>query len=83
VLYVTRIQKERFQDISEYEAVLGSYVVNAELMRSAKEKMMGMHPLPRLGEIAVEVDADPRCAYFEQMENGVFMRMAILNRVLG
>lgn len=82
VLYVTRIQKERFQDVSEYEAVLGSYVVNAELMRSAKEKMMVMHPLPRLGEIAVEVDADPRCAYFEQMENGVFMRMAILNLLL-
>ena len=82
VLYVTRIQRERFENISDYESVVGSYVVDARLMSLAKEKMMVMHPLPRTGEIAVEVDSDPRCAYFKQMENGVFMRMAILDILL-
>jgi aspartate carbamoyltransferase len=83
VLYVTRIQRERFENISDYESVVGSYVVDARLMNLAKEKMMVMHPLPRTGEIAVEVDSDPRCAYFKQMTNGVFMRMAILDMLIG
>ncbi len=83
VLYVTRIQKERFEDPSEYELVKNSYVITAETMRSAKEDMIVMHPLPRVGEIATEVDDDPRAAYFRQMEYGMYVRMALLSLVLG
>ena len=83
VLYVTRIQKERFTSEEEYNAVANSYVVDAELLKCAKQKMIVMHPLPRLGEIAREVDSDPRAAYFRQMRNGMYMRMAILDYFLG
>jgi len=81
VLYVTRIQKERFTDINSYNSI-SQYCVDATVLQGAKEKMIIMHPLPRNQEIAVEVDADPRAAYFKQMENGVYMRMAILSRLL-
>ena len=64
VLYVTRIQKERFSSSEEYSQVMGSYCVDAALMKKAKAKMVVMHPLPRVGEIAVEVDSDCRAAYF-------------------
>jgi aspartate carbamoyltransferase len=83
VLYVTRIQKERFSDPEEYEQVKDSYVITKETMKSAKDNMIVMHPLPRLGEIAVEVDDDPRAAYFRQMEYGMYVRMALLALVLG
>lgn len=83
VLYVTRIQKERFEDPSEYDEVKDSYVITNETLRSAKEKMIVMHPLPRVGEIAPEVDSDPRAAYFRQMEYGMYVRMALLSLVLG
>jgi aspartate carbamoyltransferase catalytic subunit len=83
VLYVTRVQKERFEDADEYEQVKGSYVVNAQTLRRAKERMIVMHPLPRIGEIAEEIDSDPRAAYFRQMENGLYIRMALLALVLG
>jgi len=83
VLYVTRIQKERFEDPSAYELVKNSYVITAETMRQAKENMIVMHPLPRVGEIATEVDDDPRAAYFRQMEYGMYVRMALLSLVLG
>lgn len=83
VLYVTRVQKERFEDPAEYEQVKESYVVNNQTLRQAKEHMIVMHPLPRVGEIAEEVDADPRAAYFRQMENGLYIRMAVLALVLG
>jgi len=83
VLYVTRIQKERFEDSSEYDLVKNSYVITAETMRDAKENMIVMHPLPRVGEIATEVDDDPRAAYFRQMEYGMYVRMALLSLVLG
>jgi aspartate carbamoyltransferase catalytic subunit len=82
VLYVTRIQKERFSSLEEYNAVAGSYIVNAELMKKAKAKMVVMHPLPRLEEISTDFDSDPRAAYFRQMENGMYMRMALLNYFL-
>lgn len=82
VLYVTRIQKERFENIEDYNRVVGSYVVDAELMKLAKRNMIVMHPLPRAGEIAPDVDSDPRAAYFRQMENGVYMRMAIIDMIL-
>lgn len=83
ILYTTRIQKERFLDIQEYNDVAGCYVVNKELMNDAPEKMIVMHPLPRVDEISTDVDTDPRAAYFRQMENGLYVRMAILALVLG
>jgi carbamoyl-phosphate synthase/aspartate carbamoyltransferase/dihydroorotase len=83
VLYVTRVQKERFENPEEYEAVKGSYVITPAIMQSAKPKMALMHPFPRVGEIAPEVDSDPRAAYFRQMECGLYVRMALLALVLG
>jgi aspartate carbamoyltransferase len=83
VLYVTRVQKERFEDPAEYEAVRGSYVVTPATLAHAKSKMIVMHPLPRVGEISMEVDPDPRAAYFRQMEYGLYVRMALLAMVLG
>lgn len=83
VLYVTRVQKERFEDLNQYENVKGAFVITPETMQSAKEKMILMHPLPRVGEISIEVDSDPRAAYFRQMECGLYVRMALLAMVLG
>lgn len=83
VLYVTRVQKERFEDPTQYEALKGSYVVTKETMTKAKDKMIVMHPLPRVWEIDMEVDDDPRAAYFRQMEYGLYIRMALLAMVLG
>ena len=83
VLYVTRVQKERFEDLSEYETVKSAYVITPETLKPAKSKMIVMHPLPRVGEIAMQVDDDPRAAYFRQMEYGLYIRMALLAMVLG
>lgn len=83
VLYVTRVQKERFEDLAVYESLKHAFVVTPEVMKKAKPKMVLMHPLPRVGEITPEVDADPRAAYFRQMEYGMFVRMALLAMVLG
>lgn len=83
VLYVTRVQKERFEDPAAYESVKGAYVVDPEMMKAAKEQMIVMHPLPRVGEISVDFDDDPRAAYFRQMEYGLYVRMALLAMVLG
>jgi carbamoyl-phosphate synthase/aspartate carbamoyltransferase/dihydroorotase/carbamoyl-phosphate synthase/aspartate carbamoyltransferase len=83
VLYVTRVQKERFSDLSQYETVSGMYEITPELMARAKEKMIIMHPLPRVGEIHYAIDDDPRAAYFRQVQNGMFIRMALLAAVLG
>jgi aspartate carbamoyltransferase catalytic subunit len=83
VLYVTRVQKERFENPSDYENVKGSYVIGTDLMKKAKDRMIVMHPLPRVGEISMEVDDDPRAAYFRQMEYGLYVRMALLAMVLG
>jgi len=83
VLYVTRVQKERFADLREYEAVKDAYEITPELMGRAKQHMALMHPLPRVGEIHYDVDDDPRAAYFRQMENGMYIRMALLAAVLG
>ncbi len=82
VLYVTRVQKERFTDMSEYDSVKSYYEITPELMQRAKEKMIVMHPLPRVGEISGAVDSDPRAAYFRQVKNGMFIRMALLAEVL-
>jgi aspartate carbamoyltransferase len=83
VLYVTRVQKERFTDEVVYESVKGAYVIDPKVLKAAKERMIVMHPLPRVGEISVEVDDDPRAAYFRQMEYGLYVRMALLAMVLG
>nr|MBC7244756.1 aspartate carbamoyltransferase [Chloroflexota bacterium] len=83
VLYVTRVQKERFADPAEYEKVKDYYIITPDIMRRAKERMILMHPLPRVGEIDPEVDKDHRAAYFRQMENGMYIRMALLAAVLG
>lgn len=83
VLYVTRVQKERFTDLAQYEEVRDQYEITPELMARAKEKMIVMHPLPRVGEIHYAVDDDPRAAYFRQVKNGMYIRMALLAAVLG
>jgi len=83
VLYMTRIQKERFENAGDDARFLGHLVLNPGLMRKAKRKMAILHPLPRNDEISVEVDSDPRAAYFRQAENGMYVRMALLAMVLG
>jgi aspartate carbamoyltransferase len=83
VLYVTRVQKERFEDPAVYERVKGAYVIDAATMKVAKERMIVMHPLPRVTEISMDFDEDPRAAYFRQMEYGLYVRMALLAMVLG
>jgi carbamoyl-phosphate synthase/aspartate carbamoyltransferase len=84
VLYVTRVQKERFENEEEWETVKGSYVVNHAVLARAKPDMIVMHPLPRVNEIDPEVDFDSRRAvYFRQMRYGLFVRMALLVSVMG
>jgi aspartate carbamoyltransferase catalytic subunit len=83
VVYQTRVQKERFTTREEYEAARGQYVIDAEAMRRLNPDAILMHPLPRVDEITVDVDTDPRAAYFRQAHNGVFVRMALLEHVLG
>jgi aspartate carbamoyltransferase len=83
VLYVTRVQKERFEDPSDYELVKSAYIITPETLTLAKRNMIIMHPLPRVGEISMEVDDDSRAAYFRQMEYGLYVRMAVLAMVLG
>jgi len=83
VLYVTRMQKERFEKLEEYEKVKEFYCVTPKTLAFAKEKMTILHPLPRNSEISEEVDSDPRAAYFRQMENGMFVRMALLASIMG
>jgi aspartate carbamoyltransferase catalytic subunit len=83
VLYVTRIQKERFPDPEEYKKVAGSYLINNALLKDAKKDLKIMHPLPRVTEIAPEVDLTPHALYFKQAFNGVPVRMALLSLVIG
>ncbi len=83
VLYVTRVQKERFSDLAQYDEVKDNYSITPELLERAKQKMIVLHPLPREGEISPVVDADPRAAYFRQVQNGMYIRMALLAAVLG
>ena len=83
VVYQTRIQKQRFGDrVADYEQCRGIYVINSESLRLMKADAIVMHPLPRLDEIAMEVDSDPRAAYFRQAQNGLYVRMALLSMVL-
>lgn len=82
ILYMTRVQQERFTDQEEYERVKDCFVLDAEKMRGAKPRMAVLHPLPRVNEIAIDVDSDPRAAYFRQVENGKFVRMALILKLL-
>ena len=82
VLYMTRVQKERFLDEDEFDRVKDSFVLDKEKMKLAKQKMAVLHPLPRVNEILPEVDSDHRAAYFRQVENGKFVRMALITKLL-
>lgn len=82
VLYMTRIQRERFTDQNEYERLKNSYVLDVEKMKLAKKDMIVLHPLPRVNEISVKVDDDPRALYFTQAKNGVYIRMALILKLL-
>ena len=82
ILYMTRSQKERFTDPAEYERLKDSYILTVEKLASAKSDLCIMHPLPRVNEISVKVDKDPRACYFKQVENGKYMRMALILKLL-
>jgi aspartate carbamoyltransferase catalytic subunit len=82
-LYMTRIQKERFADPAEYEQLKDAYVLDRAMIERLRPDVTVLHPLPRINEIATDVDALPNAAYFRQAQNGVFVRMALLAMVLG
>ena len=83
ILYMTRVQKERFFNEEDYIRLKNSYILTKEKMSLAKPDMAVLHPLPRVNEIALDVDDDPRAAYFEQVQNGVYVRMALIMTLLG
>ena len=83
ILYMTRVQRERFFNEDEYLRIKNFYILDAEKMQLAKPDMYVLHPLPRVNEISVEVDDDPRAAYFKQVQNGVYVRMALILTLLG
>jgi aspartate carbamoyltransferase catalytic subunit len=83
ILYMTRVQKERFFNEEDYIRMKDFYILDREKMKLAKENMMVLHPLPRVNEISVEVDDDPRAAYFRQAQYGVYIRMALILTLLG
>lgn len=83
ILYMTRVQKERFFNEEDYVRLKDSYILDAEKMEKAKKDMIVMHPLPRVNEIAVEVDVDPRACYFKQAKYGMYARMALIAKLLG
>ena len=82
ILYMTRIQRERFADPVVYERLKDSYILNPEKLTTAKKDLAILHPLPRVNEISVKVDEDPRACYFKQVENGKYMRMALILKLL-
>ena len=83
ILYMTRVQKERFFNEQDYVRLKDSYILDAEKMRLARNDLCVLHPLPRVNEIATEVDSDPRAAYFKQVKYGMFVRMALIAELLG
>ena len=83
ILYMTRVQKERFFNEQDYIRLKDSYILDKEKMKLAKQKMIVLHPLPRVNEIAPEVDDDPRAAYFKQVKYGMYARMALISKVTG
>ena len=83
IMYVTRVQRERFADPEDYERMKGSYIITLDTIKKARQGMRILHPLPRVDEIAEEVDSSPHAYYFDQAENGVYMRQAILSILTG
>lgn len=83
ILYMTRVQRERFFNEEEYIRLKDSYILNEDKMKLAKENMIVMHPLPRVNEISIQIDKDPRAAYFKQAKFGMFVRMALIAKLLG
>ena len=83
ILYMTRVQKERFFNEEDYIRMKDCYILTKEKMDLAKDDMLVLHPLPRVNEISVEVDNDPRAAYFKQVQFGVYVRMALILTLLG
>jgi aspartate carbamoyltransferase catalytic subunit len=83
IVYMTRVQKERFSDPIEYEKTKNAYVLNNSMLDNTKENMKILHPLPRVNEIDLDVDENPKAYYFTQALNGVFVRQAIISSILG
>jgi aspartate carbamoyltransferase catalytic subunit len=83
ILYMTRVQRERFFNEQDYIRLKDSYILDNEKMRLAKKSLVVMHPLPRVNEIAPEVDSDPRAAYFNQVKYGMYARMALISKLTG
>ena len=83
ILYMTRVQRERFFNEEDYIRLKDCYILDKNKMKLAKEHMFVLHPLPRVNEISVEVDRDPRAAYFRQVQYGVYVRMALILTLLG
>ena len=83
IIYMTRVQKERFSDPMEYERVKNVYVLKQSMLRGSRENMRVLHPLPRVNEIHPDVDESPKAYYFDQAENGVYTRMALIAAVMG
>lgn len=83
ILYMTRVQRERFFNEADYVRLKDTYILTPERLKTAKSSMRVLHPLPRVNEISVKVDSDPRAAYFRQVKNGRFIRMALIMKLLG
>ena len=83
ILYMTRVQRERFTDLMEYERVKDVYILRKSMLKGARDNMRILHPLPRVNEIAYDVDSDPHAYYFQQAQNGLYTRQAIICDVLG
>lgn len=83
IIYMTRVQRERFSDIMEYERVKNAYILHNDMLASTKPNMKILHPLPRVNEIATDVDDNPKAYWFQQTENGVYTRMAIMAYLFG
>jgi aspartate carbamoyltransferase len=83
VVYMTRVQKERFADVKQYDKLKNFYILTRAIVENAKPNLLVMHPLPRVDEITTDVDALPNAAYFRQAKNGVLVRMALLSAILG
>ena len=83
IIYMTRVQKEGFSDLMEYERVKDAYILCNEMLVGTKDNMKILHPLPRVNEISIDVDSNPKAYYFQQTKNGMFTRMAIISYLLG
>ena len=83
ILYMTRVQRERFTDLVEYERVKDLYILHNDMLENSRENLRILHPLPRVNEISQDVDDNPKAYYFQQAQNGLYVRQAIISKVLG